>query len=68
MLGPGRVAGVQQKLNRLRHGLIGVRFLRDVVHAGGVICALVTHLSGAMAETDERSLSADLESEFLRAA
>lgn len=46
------------------HPLDGARYLRDVVHAPGVICELVAHHSGAAVEAAERDRLAEFDQEF----
>lgn len=38
------------------HPLDGARYLRDVLGAGGVLCQLVAHHTGALVEADERGI------------
>ena len=46
------------------HGLDGACYLRDVQHAGPMLCRLVAHHSFAVIEADERGLADLLRSEF----
>jgi HD domain len=46
------------------HPLDGGRYVRDVHHAGSMVCRLVAHHSCAMIEAAERGLAADLIGEF----
>jgi HD domain len=46
------------------HPLDGARYLRDVQHAGPLVCRLVAHHSCAAIEAAERGLAADLLREF----
>ena len=46
------------------HGLDGARYLRDVQHAGPLLCRLVAHHSCAVIEAEERSLAHVLTREF----
>jgi hypothetical protein len=46
------------------HGLDGARFLRDVQHAGPMLCRLVAHHSYAVIEAEERGLADVLTREF----
>ena len=46
------------------HGLDGARYLRDVQHAGPLLCRLVAHHSCAVIEAEERGLAHVLTREF----
>ena len=46
------------------HGLDGARYLRDVQHAGPLLCRLVAHHSCAVLEAEERGLAHVLTREF----
>jgi len=46
------------------HPLDGARYLRDIHHAGPMLCRLVAHHSCAINEAAERGLAADLAREF----
>lgn len=46
------------------HPLDGARYLRDVHHAGPVLCSLVGHHSCAIIEAEERGLAGELSREF----
>ena len=46
------------------HSLDGARYLRDVHHAGPLLCRLVAHHSCAVIEAEERSLADVLTREF----
>jgi HD domain len=46
------------------HGLDGARYLRDVQHAGPMLCRLVAHHSCAVIEAEERRLAHVLTREF----
>ena len=46
------------------HPLDGARYLRDVEHADLVLCQLVAHHSGALAEARERGLADELSGDF----
>jgi hypothetical protein len=46
------------------HGLDGARYLRDVEHAGPMLCRLVAHHSCAVIEAEERGLAGLLRREF----
>jgi hypothetical protein len=46
------------------HGLDGARYLRDVQHAGPLLCRLVAHHSCAIIEAEERGLAGLLRREF----
>jgi HD domain len=46
------------------HGLDGARYLRDVQHAGPLLCRLVAHHSCAVIEAEERGLAYVLTGEF----
>ena len=46
------------------HGLDGARYLRDVHHAGPLLCRLVAHHSCAVIEAEERGLAHVLNREF----
>jgi hypothetical protein len=47
------------------HQLDGARYLRDVAHAGDLVCRLVAHHSCAAIEARNRGLSEQLADEFL---
>ncbi|MGH3226038.1 MAG: HD domain-containing protein [Streptosporangiaceae bacterium] len=47
------------------HGLDGARYLRDVQHAGPLLCRLVAHHSCAVIEAEERGLADVLTREFV---
>jgi HD domain len=46
------------------HGLDGARYLRDVQHAGPLLCRLVAHHSYAVIEAEERGLAHVMTREF----
>jgi putative nucleotidyltransferase with HDIG domain len=46
------------------HQLDGARYLRDVEHAGQLLCRLVAHHSSAIIEAEERGLAGELSAEF----
>src|ERR1035441_6138524 len=46
------------------HGLDGARYLRDIEHAGSLLCRLVAHHSCAVLEAEERGLADAMTREF----